>query len=318
MINNIKCLVLLSALFIATNAASQSLNQSYLLYIDKYHKVAEKQQREHGIPASITLAQGLLESGAGQGPLSKVSNNHFGIKCTDWAGEKVYYDDDEKGECFRKYSSVFDSYEDHCMFLKNRSRYAFLFEMEATDYEGWAFGLKKAGYATDPTYAFKLISIVENYELHKFDLGQNNYTEKVQPVNEKSTSKENKEKSYGSIGSVKAFTSHTLMKVNGTLFVTSASGDSYGVIADEFNMSEKKLRKYNDVSSTSELTAGKRVFISAKKNKAPVECLTHQVQDGESMYSISQDYGIQLAKLYDLNEMPYDKGAEYGIVLKLR
>jgi len=127
MINNIKCLVLLSALFIATNATSQSLNQSYLSYIDKYHKVAEKQQKEHGIPASITLAQGLLESGAGEGPLSKASNNHFGIKCTDWAGEKVYYDDDEKGECFRKYNSVLDSYEDHCMFLKSRSRYAFLF-----------------------------------------------------------------------------------------------------------------------------------------------------------------------------------------------
>ena len=317
MINKIRNLIILSILFNVGLATSQSRSQAYLSYIDQYYKLAEKQQREHGIPASITLAQGLLESGAGQSVLSKASNNHFGIKCTDWTGEKTYYDDDEKGECFRKYNQVLDSYEDHCFFLKSRNRYAFLFELKPTDYEGWAFGLKKAGYATDPTYAFKLISIVENYDLHRFDLGQN-YTERSTSTENKSTSKVSKENNSGSIGSVKAYENHVVMKVNGVRFVTASSDDSYNIIADEFNLSEKRLRKYNDVSSTTELTGGSRVFISAKKNKAPKECPTHKVQEGESMYSIAQDYGIKLVELYKLNKLPFENGTEYGRELKLR
>jgi LysM repeat protein len=317
MINNIKCIVLLSFLFITTLASSQSRSQAYLLYIDQYYKLAQKQQKEYGIPASITLAQGLLESSAGQSFLSKSSNNHFGIKCNDWAGEKVYYDDDEKGECFRKYDQVIDSYEDHSAFLKTRKRYSSLFDLDPTDYEGWAFGLKKAGYATDPTYAFKLISIVENYELHNFDLGKK-YSETIKNSDTKSSSRGNKDNNYGSMGSVKAYTNHIVMKVNGTRFVTAIEGDTYSIIANEFNMGETRLRKYNEVTSVDKLAAGARVFISAKKDKAPKECLTHQVQDGETMHSIAQDYGIKLAKLYDLNNMSYNEGAVYGRVLKLR
>ncbi len=138
-------------------------------YIDLYNEIAVKKMTEYGIPASITLAQGILESGAGRGTLTKKANNHFGIKCHKWEGESVYHDDDEKGECFRKYSNPEDSFNDHSLFLTQRSRYDFLFELPKDDYKAWARGLKKAGYATDRKYPQKLISLIERYELHQFD-----------------------------------------------------------------------------------------------------------------------------------------------------
>jgi len=291
-------------------------------YIDQYHKIAERQQREHGIPASITLAQGLLESGAGQSYLSKSSNNHFGIKCSDWQGEKIYYDDDTKDECFRKYSQVLDSYEDHSAFLKTRIRYASLFELKPTDYEGWAFGLKKAGYATDPTYAYKLISIVENYSLHKFDLEQAYAKNSDASISEvKPGSKSSKrmiEENTTYIGSIRAILNHELKRVNGVLFVTATSGDTFTTIADEFNIGEARLRRYNDVSSDSRLNAGDRVFISIKKKKAEKDCPTHKVFEGESMRSISQDYAVKVTELYTLNNMSFEQGAKLGQVLVLR
>ena len=312
-----KKLILLSFLFASVLASSQTLSKAYLLYIDQYYSLAQKQQKEHNIPTSITLAQGLLESGAGQGQLAKSSNNHFGIKCSDWTGEKTYHDDDEKGECFRKYAMVVESYEDHSSFLRNRSRYSFLFDLKPTDYEGWAFGLKKAGYATDPTYAFKLISIIENYGLHKFDLGQKYDAADAQNENV-AVIVSAKNEIHSSMGSVKEFVNHELKKVNGVKFVSSLSGDTFRKIADEFNLTEERLRKYNDVSSMAGLSIGQRVFISAKKNKAPEDCPTHRVRAGETMQSISQDYGIKVVRLYELNNMPFDTGAVYGKMLVLR
>ncbi|MEI7504746.1 MAG: glucosaminidase domain-containing protein, partial [Paludibacter sp.] len=247
---------------------------------------------------------------------TKSSNNHFGIKCSDWTGDKVYWDDDEKGECFRKYDKVLDSYEDHAAFLINRTRYSFLFDLKPTDYEGWAFGLKKAGYATDPTYAFKLISIIENYGLHKLDLGENykgGYTDNVTSNNNTIISNGS-----GSMGSIVAFVSHEVKKVNGVKFVSALAGDSYRTLADEFNISEYRLRKYNDDNFTNQLNAGTRIFISAKKNKAPKECPSHRITEGESMISISQDYGVKVVELYALNNMPFEKGAEFGKLLLLR
>ena len=168
MTSRIKHLFVFIFLITGLVSIAQNRNQAYLSYIDQYYKLAIKQQKEHNIPASIVLAQGLLESGAGLSDFAKQSNNHFGIKCNnDWTGATIYHDDDSKGECFRKYDKVLDSYEDHALFLKNRQRYAFLFYLSSSDYEGWAHGLKKAGYATDPTYAFKLISIIEDYNLHR-------------------------------------------------------------------------------------------------------------------------------------------------------
>jgi flagellum-specific peptidoglycan hydrolase FlgJ len=146
------------------------LNKQTLAYIRKYAPIAVNEMHQNKIPASITLAQGILESGRGRSELALKSNNHFGIKChTQWKGERVYHDDDEKGECFRKYQFVETSYDDHSAFLTQRKRYSFLFNYDVKDYKNWARGLKKAGYATDKKYPNKLINIIESYQLYEFD-----------------------------------------------------------------------------------------------------------------------------------------------------
>jgi len=286
---------------------AQNRNQAYNDYIIKYAQFAVIQQTEYGIPASITLAQGLLESGAGMSELALKSNNHFGIKCHDWNGEAVYHDDDSKGECFRKYDNVLQSYEDHSLFLKNRKRYDFLFGLSSTDYEAWAHGLRKAGYATDPTYAYKLISIIENYNLHQYDANQL----------AKNTTKPNNYNS-SPIGVVNSYAEHQVFKINRTKFVVSAPGDTWGTLSDEFSISEKRLRSYNDLNSSVVLQPGVQVYLQAKKSKAARGNEVHVVKSGETMYSISQSYGIKLEKLYLLNKMPFNMGPGVGQVLKLR
>ena len=150
-INAIRLTAILALLVCTVAAQAQRRNTRYVEYIEKYAPLAVQQMKEHKIPASITLAQGLLESGAGQSALARKSNNHFGIKCgSNWRGRTVRHDDDARNECFRAYSNPRDSYEDHSAFLKRGARYAFLFDLKVTDYKGWARGLKKAGYATDP------------------------------------------------------------------------------------------------------------------------------------------------------------------------
>jgi len=313
---SIRTQILCTLLVVTLLASAQSKNRAYLSYIDQYYQLAEKQQKEHGIPASIILAQGLLESGAGQSEFAKESNNHFGIKCNDWTGAKIYHDDDKKGECFRKYDQVIDSYEDHAVFLKTRSRYAFLFELKPTDYEGWAYGLKKAGYATDPTYAYKLISIIDNYNLHQYDLSENSTNSFY--ADRKSKDKSDRNDNSGSMGTISATNNHLILKVNKVKFVTSISGDTYAGIADEFHMTEERLRNYNEVNSSTDLNPGTRVYIQSKRNKAPKENKTHTVQVNESMYSISQDYGIKIVSLYKMNKIPFTQGVALGQVLKLR
>lgn len=326
---------------------AQTKNKNYLEYIEKYSQLAVIQQNEHGIPASIILAQGLLESGAGNSTLAKKANNHFGIKCHNtWAGDKVYHDDDEKGECFRKYNRVIDSYEDHSAFLTSRGRYSFLFELSPTDYKGWAHGLKKAGYATDPTYAYKLISLIENYELHQYDLLSQNQSGKKSSA-KKSSDTESATKKPGifkrifsrktkdsvvqeakessdyvytpsSMGTISAFQKHNVYRNNGIRYVVALEGDTWASIADEFNMSENKLRKINETSPTTVLVYGSQVYLQTKARQADKRFETHVVRDGESMYSIAQRYAVQIEWLYKLNEMNFEQGAKVGQVLKLR
>jgi len=256
--NRIFVYMLLLALLHNINILAQKTNQTYLNYIEKFSSLAVIQQSEYGIPASITLAQGLLESGAGQGELAKKSNNHFGIKCSDWQGDKVYFDDDAKNECFRKYDDVLASYEDHSLFLKNRNRYTFLFDLSATDYESWAHGLKKAGYATDPTYAYKLISIIDNYELHKFDL--------IKSVNELIKTEENTISTIQApIGKIDAYTVHKVLKNNQVRYVVSQKGDTYSGIANEFDLDEMKLRVNNEVDENRILDENMIVYLKRKK-----------------------------------------------------
>lgn len=301
-------------LFILTlSLIAQNKSQAYLNYIENYAQLAVIQQKEFGIPASITLAQGLLESGAGQSYFVRNSNNHFGIKCHDWTGDKVYQDDDAKGECFRKYDNVLESYRDHSLFLKNKPRYAFLFNYNPKNYEAWAHGLKKAGYATDPTYAYKLISIIENYELHKYDLEKE---PKGWVLSEKNKDKNNNE--YRPIGNITAEGNHIVYKNNRVRFVVSEQGDTYGSIADELGISERKIREYNEVEPFTILKTGIQVYIQRKKTKAAKGIDFHVIKSGESMYSISQNYAIRLQKLYDLNQMSYTEVARVGKVLILR
>ena len=289
--------------FIATlaEAATQRKIPSYEKYIKTYSALAIEQQKKYKIPASITLAQGLLESGAGQSDLARRSNNHFGIKChSDWRGGRVYHDDDLRGECFRKYKRVEDSYEDHSKFLK-RSRYDRLFQLKITDYKGWARGLQKCGYATDRAYANKLIKVIEDYELYRYDTG------KVHKL----TRQEKKKLKYPTV-------KYTIYRTYGLLYVYAKENDSFDQIAQNLDFPVKDLKKFNEVPEDFPLQKGDIVYIEKKKKKADKPNYDHVVQVGESMHSIAQKYGIQIKSLSKMNKKDKDYVPEEGDVLKLR
>lgn len=275
---------------------AQTRNKQYEAYIKKYRELAVEEMKKYHIPASITLAQGLLESGAGQSALARKSNNHFGIKCgSDWYGKTVSHDDDARGECFRAYKHPKDSYEDHSKFLAGRPRYASLFKLNITDYKGWARGLKKAGYATNPRYADQLIGIIELYELYKYD--DKNYLKWIK----------------------KNPNPHQTYIANDLLYIVVRAGDSWKSISQEFDISQKKLRKYNDLYKGYALQVGDILYLEKKNKKADKEHIVHVLRAGESMYSISQKYGIRLKNLYKLNKMDEDDPApEIGTILRLR
>ena len=275
---------------------AQTRNKQYEDYIKKYRELAVEEMKKYHIPASITLAQGLLESGAGQSALARKSNNHFGIKCgSDWYGKTVSHDDDARGECFRAYKHPKDSYEDHSKFLVGRPRYASLFNLNITDYRGWARGLKKAGYATNPRYADQLIGIIELYELYKYD--DKNYLKWIK----------------------KNPNPHQTYIANDLLYIVVRAGDSWKSISQEFDISQKKLRKYNDLYKGYALQVGDILYLEKKNKKADKEHIVHVLRAGESMYSISQKYGIRLKNLYKLNKMDEDDPApKIGTILRLR
>ena len=275
---------------------AQTRNKQYEAYIKKYRELAVEEMKKYHIPASITLAQGLLESGAGQSALARKSNNHFGIKCgSDWYGKTVSHDDDARGECFRAYKHPKDSYEDHSKFLAGRPRYASLFKLNITDYRGWARGLKKAGYATNPRYADQLIGIIELYELYKYD--DKDYLKWIK----------------------KNPNPHQTYIANDLLYIVVRAGDSWKSISQEFDISQKKLRKYNDLYKGYALQVGDILYLEKKNKKADKEHIVHVLRAGESMYSISQKYGIRLKNLYKLNKMDEDEPTpETGTILRLR
>ena len=275
---------------------AQTRNKQYEDYIKKYRDLAVQEMKKYHIPASITLAQGLLESGAGKSSLARKSNNHFGIKCgSDWRGKTVSHDDDARGECFRAYKHPKQSYEDHSKFLAGRPRYASLFKLKITDYKGWARGLKKAGYATNPRYAEQLIDIIELYDLHRYDTKGGLKWMKENP------------------------NPHQPYIANGLVYIVVRVGDSWKSIFREFDISQKKLRKYNDLYKGYELQVGDILYLEKKNKKADKEHIVHVIRAGESMYSISQKYGIRLKNLYKLNKMDAeDPSPEVGTILRLR
>lgn len=263
-------------------------------YINTYKKIAIDEMKRSGIPASITLAQGMLESANGNSTLSVQAKNHFGIKCHKWQGKTFYQDDDAKDECFRKYGSPEESYRDHTDFLVNTSRYAFLFDYKSDDYKNWAKGLKKAGYATSRSYAEDLIRIIEENNLHKFDNGD--YTQ--QPKIRASKSKSYKaEEFYVDIKRRKVY------ERNRIKYVLVEEGDNLSKLTKEMSMLSWELKKYNELTDTAQLVPGQVLYIQPKRWKAEVGNDFHIAASGETMHAISQLYGVKLNKLYRKNRM---------------
>jgi len=289
---------------------SQKKVTSYVNYIEKYSDLAVSHMNKHKIPASITLAQGILESGAGLSSLAKESNNHFGIKChTDWKGERVYKADDNPDDCFRKYKKVEDSFEDHSQFLL-RSRYSSLFQLEMKDYKAWARGLQQCGYATDKGYANKLINLVEIYELYQYDSKKSGSA---------SSSKDKKEKDKkGTTKIDRPRKDRDVYKTHGLIYVEAGANDSFEAIAYDMDFKLKNLIKYNEVPEDFPLNKGDIVYLQKKKSKADKPYYEHVVKVGESMHSISQKYGLQLSKLYKMNKKNGEYVPEEGDVLRLR
>lgn len=350
-----KLFVILTFIIPALGLSAQKLSQTYLDYIQQYKDIAIREMEEYRIPASITLAQGLLESGAGKSDLTIEANNHFGIKCQNsWDGEKVYHDDDAKGECFRKYNTVLESYEDHSQFLINRPRYNFLFDYPSNDYKNWATGLKQAGYATDPTYATRLVKIIEDYNLSQYDkiivkgeqISASASSEKKNLVVTKSSATTQKtEKGFwyklfhgskpsspqqdsatasqqkvfkddSGIAEITPYRTHHVNKINGLKEVIALPGDTYQSIADELDMYESELLKANELQYGATPQPGDIVFLQKKKKKGAED--TYVVQKGETIYQISQKTGIRVRYLYRLNGLIYGKQMNAGDVIKLR
>lgn len=292
--------ILAVIMLFAAGAQAQKRNARYVEYINKYNDLAVEQMRLHKIPASITLSQGLLESGAGNSELARKSNNHFGIKCGgSWRGRTVRHDDDARNECFRAYSNPRDSYEDHSAFLTRGARYAFLFNLNITDYKGWARGLKKAGYATDPSYANRLITIIEDYALYKYD-SKGAYSER----------KLRKEPWL--------MNPHQVFIANDIAYVIAREGDTFKTLDKELDISWRSLAKYNDLERDYTLAEGDIVYLKKKKKKASKPFTAYVVKDGDSMHTISQKYGIRLKNLYKMNRKDGEYVPEIGDRLRLR
>lgn len=294
---------LLIVLLLSLAGGAVAQRASYAGYFERYRDMAIDQMHRYKIPASITLAQGVFESGAGESVLAKYFNNHFGIKCgMGWRGKTTYHTDDAPNECFRAYDDAKDSYEDHSLFLSKNRRYQSLFQLDMTDYRGWALGLKRAGYATDPSYANRLIAIIEQYQLYKYDSSK--YKKERRHHHQK---KEDL-----------PIYKHQLLIANDVAYVVARNGDSFEALSEEFRISARRLAKYNDVERDYTLQEGDIVYLHKKQKRAAEGCILHVVRSGDSMHSISQHYCIRLKYLYKMNDKDGDYVPMVGDMLRLR
>ena len=315
-------------------------------YIEEYAVLAVSEMYRSGVPASITLAQGMLESGNGQSALARMSNNHFGIKChNNWGGDRVYHDDDAKGECFRKYPHPDQSYRDHSDFLRYRDRYKFLFDYKVTDYKAWAYGLKKAGYATDPAYPTKLINLIETYNLYEYDRKPASYGKKS---DDKKSSKKGKTviefvgeslpeelvteqlplsptviEQVKELGQKQREEFHfsldrKMYSQNAVPFVYAVAGDTYASIAASYNLFTREILKFNDLEADAELLLGTVVYLKPKKKSAAKGVEKYVVEEGESLRDIAQRYGVRLASMLRLNGFEKGYVPREGDVILLR
>ena len=245
-----------------------------------YKDDAIKEMHRSGVPASITLAQGILESGDGNSALARYAKNHFGIKChAGWTGGTFIQDDDAKDECFRKYKHVLDSYRDHSDFLQKK-RYASLFDLKITDYKGWAKGLKKAGYATNPKYPQLLIDIIEKNDLAQYDSKKGSKEKSKRDKSKNQSSKKSKV-----VKSKRKGSHQVLIHENNIRYIIVKPEDSFEKLADEFDMGLWQFYKYNDLEKDSELFESGVLFLQPKRAKAKEEL--HIVATGETMWDLS-------------------------------
>ncbi len=319
-----KYVVLFVGLVLALNVSGQS-KMTVAGYIQKYQHIAVEEMKLYKIPASITLAQGILESANGNSELARNANNHFGIKCkAEWTGDKYYYDDDADNECFRKYKTDRDSYRDHSLFLTKRKYYTGLFSLDIMDYKAWAYGLKKAGYATEPKYAEMLIKIIEENLLFKLDSGQlfgvpeavveNNLIVSNQPVVSQFEAKRIPD-SLKKVEKIKEINNgpgdfpdiqlsgkkREVFVNNGVKYIVAEKQDSYQSVADYFGLAEFDILRYNDIKNKKPLVPGEKVYIESKKKSAAIDF--HVARSGETMQDISQLYAVQMKELYRKNRM---------------
>ncbi len=278
-------------------------------YINMYKDEAVKEMNRTGIPASITLAQGILESGDGNSPLARYANNHFGIKCHDWDGPTFIQDDDAKNECFRKYRNPHQSFKDHSEFLSTRNRYAFLFDLRPTDYVAWAYGLKQAGYATNPKYPDLLIKLIEENELYAFDRQQTIASSRA--ANNNYTKLDDVAKPREGITSKKVFVSKNNIK-----YTYAQRGDTPSIIASRQNMGIWQIKRYNNLEQDQAIAEGTIIYLQPKRRKAKQK--EHVVQKNETPWLISQKYGIKLERLCYYNSITKYSVLTEGTRLKLR
>lgn len=342
-----RLLIAFLLLFSIKNYAQDSRD---IEYIRTYAKLAVEEMHLYKIPASITLSQGILETGGGQSRLAEIALNHFGIKCkAEWTGKTLSHTDDAPNECFRVYNSVQESYRDHSKFLAERPYYKDLFKLDLYDYKAWAHGLKKAGYATNPKYAGILITRIEKYRLNEFDkLDPNEVEAKLiemfgpsdtqlltgitdatetageiiaatipNPIS--TTIEETIEKPIKTIEVAKR-EENPMMRIkkhaNGVQYIIVYEGETLAKLANLYEISPKKLASYNELPETGKLTNGQYVFLDKKKNKGAEKY--YKVQEGDNMYLISQKAGIKISKLYKLNRMEVGQQPKSGTILNLQ
>ena len=276
-------------------------------YIDRYKDAAIQYMKTHGIPASITLAQGCLESADGNSDLAVKANNHFGIKChNDWKGPTYYKKGDDPGKsCYRKYRNASESFKDHSDFLRYGQRYAFLFDLEITHYKGWCHGLKKAGYATDPKYAQKLIKIIEDYRLYSFDRELSAKAEENRNILPPSPNEIMKVMELNPARTsllYKYSRNRTIYQRNGVPYILAGDMDTYETLAEEYNLFTRELLRYNDLKDPVDLVPGTVVYLQRKKAKAQKHMEIHIAVDGDTYYDIAQKYGVRMKKLFKYND----------------
>ena len=315
-------------LFVVTFSQAQTTDE-VLAYIAKYKDIAIAEMQRTRVPASITLAQGIHETGAGTSDLVISSNNHFGIKCkSDWTGATVFHDDDARGECFRKYDDPSDSYKDHSDFLKNRPNYSSLFKLDELDYKSWAYGLKKAGYATNPKYPEILINLIEKYDLQDYSmmaLGKMKYDAPVvktkeqdaadeKPIYVSNTNKTEEEK----IETVETKINYPSgeFKINETRVVFVKKGTPYLVIAQQYEVPLARLFEFNDMKQQEVAENDQLVYLQRKRKSGANEF--HMVQAGETLNTIAQTEAIRLDSLLEYNNLANGMQPAVGEKLSLK